>query len=59
MGTFIATLGLFGIVVLAMSVGVIVSGKRLKGSCGMTGDDCSCSRQTRANCEHLKEPAVR
>ena len=41
---FILTLIFIGIMILAMSVGVIFSNKRLKGSCGglsaVMGEDC-------------------
>ncbi|MAT74310.1 hypothetical protein CMK14_04040 [Candidatus Poribacteria bacterium] len=41
---FILTLIFMGIMILAMSVGVIFSNKRLKGSCGglgaVMGEDC-------------------
>lgn len=34
LGLFLLSLGLIGIVVLAMSVGVALSGRCLRGSCG-------------------------
>ena len=40
------TLGLFALVMLGMGVGVMVSGRALKGSCGgVGGPDCACERQ--------------
>ena len=39
---FYLTLGIFGFMMLAMSVGVIFSGRRLKGSCGGVGGECPC-----------------
>jgi len=51
MATFLATLVVTGLVVLAMSVGVIVQGKRLKGSCGGTGKACECSPLAARNCK--------
>lgn len=50
LATFVATAVVFGFVVLAMSVGAIVQGKRLKGSCGATGKDCSCSPLAARSC---------
>lgn len=32
-------------IVLAMSVGVILSGRRLRGSCGGVGNSCACKEQ--------------
>ena len=41
---FLITFGFFSIVILAMSVGYIVAGKRIQGSCGgrgkLMGKDC-------------------
>lgn len=34
MGTFIATFSILAIVIIIMSVGVLVAGRRIKGSCG-------------------------
>ena len=36
--TFVMLLGLMGM----MSIGVVVGGRRLKGSCGGVGSDCAC-----------------
>lgn len=40
------TAGIFVLVTLGMAVGVIVQGKRLKGSCGGIGnnEDCWCEK---------------
>jgi len=43
LATFLATLVIFGTVLSAMAVGVVLQGRRLRGSCGGTGQDCSCS----------------
>ena len=44
MNTFLVTLTIFLLFILLMSVGVIIAGKRLKGSCGglgkLMGKDC-------------------
>jgi hypothetical protein len=49
--TFIATFTIFGIAVSAMALGVILQGKRLKGSCGGTGKACECSALKARSCE--------
>ncbi len=41
--TFFAASLIFGCVVLAMSLGAVLQGRRLKGSCGGVGEDCSCT----------------
>jgi len=50
MQTFFATALIFGIAMTAMAVGVIFSNRTLKGSCGGTGLDCSCSDEARREC---------
>ena len=55
MGTFVATLTLFGVIVAAMSIGVAVSGRALRGSCGGTGEDCTCDSATRESCSLKRE----
>ncbi len=55
MQTFIATLILFSLIATAMAVGVIFSNRRLRGSCGGTGEDCSCSAPEQKACAHRKE----
>jgi hypothetical protein len=57
METFLATLVVFAAVMLAMAVGVAFSGRRLKGSCGGTGEDCSCDATGRAECARTKRQA--
>lgn len=52
MATFLATLALLGGIMLIMSIGVMVHGRRLKGSCGQ---DCKCSPlQAATSCEDRK-----
>ncbi len=48
--TFLATLVVFGAVILAMSLGAMIQGRRLKGSCGGVGEDCSCSPLAARKC---------
>ena len=50
MQTFLATALIIGIAMAAMAVGVIFSNRTLKGSCGGTGLDCSCSEEARREC---------
>ncbi len=51
MTTILLTIGLFGAIMLGMAIGVIVSGKTLKGSCGGVGGDCDCTPSERESCE--------
>jgi hypothetical protein len=41
--TFLATLVVVVLTVTGMALGVMIQGKRLRGSCGLTGDDCACT----------------
>jgi len=50
MQTFLATALIFGLAMIAMAVGVIFSNRALKGSCGGTGVDCTCSEEVRREC---------
>ena len=50
MDTFFATLLIFAGVMAAMSIGVAVTGRRLRGSCGGTGKDCECDEEARRAC---------
>ena len=47
MQTLFATLLIIGVVMTAMSIGVMLTGRRLKGSCGGTGEDCACDEEAR------------
>ena len=42
MTTLLLTIALFGSAMLLMAVGVIIAGKRLRGSCGGVGN-CHCT----------------
>ena len=60
MSIFIVTLMLMGLTVAAMSIGVIVGGKRLRGSCGGPGaSDCECTEVEQQTCKvkHLARRA--
>ena len=50
MQTLLATVIFFGLAMAAMAVGVIFSDRRLKGSCGGTGQECSCTEEVRRDC---------
>ena len=41
---FLLTLAGIAIVMAAMAIGVAVTGRRLKGSCGGDGESCECER---------------
>lgn len=43
MQTIVLTFAIFVVVVLAMAVGVMVTGRSLRGSCG--GPDCVCESE--------------
>lgn len=59
MQTFLATFLLFALVVAAMAVGVLFSNRRLRGSCGGTGEACDCSRARQAACpRRTRDPAT-
>jgi len=55
METFLAAALIFGIAMAAMAVGVIFSDRQLKGSCGGTGRECSCSEEARRDCALASE----
>jgi hypothetical protein len=50
MSSFLAGLVVFLLVFLAMSLGVLVQGRRLRGSCGRDGGDCQCSPLAARRC---------
>ena len=53
------TIAVMAIAMAAMAVGVAVSGRKLKGSCGGVGSDCACERagiaSGKRNCEKIAE----
>jgi hypothetical protein len=51
METFLATLAFFAATTGAMAVGVIFSGRSLRGSCGGTGKDCVCDDEAKRECQ--------
>ncbi len=44
------TMGLVALLMAGMAIGVIVSNRRLAGSCGGTGADCLCEKKERGEC---------
>lgn len=50
MATFVASAVVFGIVITAMALGVILQGRRLRGSCGGSGEACQCSPLAARHC---------
>ena len=54
MATLMLTAGLFATAMAAMAIGVILSNRKLHGSCGGTGKDCVCEIEKRRACHALK-----
>lgn len=52
------TVGLIALLMGGMAIGVIVSGRRLAGSCGGTGADCLCEKKERGECPNDKKNAL-
>ncbi|HJN74363.1 MAG TPA: DUF539 domain-containing protein [Myxococcota bacterium] len=50
MTTFLATFGFVAVAMVAMAIGVILTGRRLRGSCGGGADDCVCEIEKRREC---------
>ncbi|MBV1861610.1 MAG: hypothetical protein KUG77_24540 [Nannocystaceae bacterium] len=46
------TIGLIALLMTGMAVGVIVSNRRLAGSCGGADADCVCEKKERGECPH-------
>lgn len=52
MSTFIATFVVLAFLMTSMALGVLLSGRRLRGSCGgVANDDCTCSLSERRACQ--------
>ncbi|MBP48321.1 MAG: DUF539 domain-containing protein [Myxococcales bacterium] len=49
------TIAAFGLLMLAMAVGVMFGGKALKGSCGGVDTDCACENSGKPVCELKKK----
>ncbi|MEE8581667.1 MAG: DUF539 domain-containing protein [Myxococcota bacterium] len=59
MATFLAALVIFATVLSGMAVGVVFQGRRLRGSCGGTGLDCTCSTLAARSCPIRREREAR
>ena len=57
MATFFATLVIFLAVAAAMGIGVMLQGKKLKGSCGGSGKECECSPLAARSCRLREQRA--
>jgi hypothetical protein len=57
METFLLTFLIFGAVMFSMAVGVLLAGRRLRGSCGGTGSDCACDDEKQKECAARKQAA--
>ena len=51
------TFGAFGTLMLMMAIGVMFTGRPLKGSCGGTGGECPCADSGTPNACKLPEAA--
>lgn len=52
------TVGLIALLMSGMAIGVIVSNRRLAGSCGGTGADCLCEKKERGECPNDQPNAL-
>ena len=56
MATVLLTVTVFGLIVSAMAVGVMLGGSPLKGSCGgKGGPDCVCDAFEQAKCRRREK----
>jgi len=46
------TMGLVALLMAGMAIGVIVSNRKLAGSCGGADADCICEKKERGECPH-------
>ena len=58
MTTFLLTLAVIVVVVAAMALGVMIQGRRLRGSCGLSAEDCHCNALQVRSCENVERSAV-
>jgi hypothetical protein len=60
MTTFLAAVALFGLSVCAMAIGVLVQGRKLRGSCGHSeAGACQCSPLAARHCPLRREREAR
>lgn len=55
MTTLLLTTAMFATAMFLMAIGVILSNRKLSGSCGGTGKDCVCEIEKRRACHALKQ----
>ena len=58
MTTFLLTLAVIVVVVAAMALGVMIQGRRLRGSCGLSAEDCHCNALQVRSCENVERSSV-
>jgi hypothetical protein len=58
MQVVVATLVVFGLVTVAMSVGILFGRAPLRGSCGGPSADCPCSDSEKRACERRARDAA-
>lgn len=60
MNVVLLTIGFFAIAMAALATGVILSDRRLRGSCGgVGGEDCLCELEKRRACHEQKHQDLR
>ncbi len=60
MNVVLLTIGFFAIAMAALATGVILSDRRLRGSCGgVGGEDCLCELEKRRACHEKKHQDLR
>jgi hypothetical protein len=57
--TLLASFAVFLLAVGAMSIGVWIQGRQLRGSCGGSGGDCQCSPLAARRCPLRREREAR
>lgn len=55
MMTILISVALFALAMVGMAMGVILSDRKLKGSCGGSGEDCVCEIEKRRACHARKK----
>ena len=58
MTTILQTHAVILVVVAGMALGVILQGRRLRGSCGLSAEDCHCNALQVRSCENVSGSAV-
>lgn len=55
MYVILLTIGVFALAMTGLSLGVLLSNRRLRGSCGGSGEDCVCEIEKRRACHAAKK----